>query len=174
VQQIVRYLGKAPASPVKAESPEEPFYKSEELLGIVPLDARKAYDIHEVIARIVDGSKLFELKPNYGTTLVAGFAHITGIPVGNIANKGVLFSERALKGTHFIELCTQENIPLLFLQNVTSFIVSKKYEHGGIAKDGAKLVHAVAKASVPKITCVVGGSFGAGNYGMCGRTYEPR
>jgi 3-methylcrotonyl-CoA carboxylase beta subunit/propionyl-CoA carboxylase len=174
VRQIVKYLGKSEQCPVKLETPEEPHYDPEELLGVVPMDARKAYDIREVIARVVDGSRLFEFKPNYGTTLVTGFAHICGIPVGIIANNGVLFSESALKGTHFIELCTQEKIPLLFLQNITGFIVGKKYEHGGIAKDGAKLVHAVANANVPKITCVVGGSFGAGNYGMCGRAYEPR
>jgi acetyl-CoA carboxylase carboxyltransferase component len=174
VRQIVKYLGKSAQSPVKLEAPEEPHYDPEELLGVMPMDARKAYDIREIIARIVDGSKLFEFKPNYGTTLITGFAHICGIPVGIIANNGVLFSESALKGTHFIELCTQEKIPLLFLQNITGFIVGKKYEHGGIAKDGAKLVHAVANANVPKITCVVGGSFGAGNYGMCGRAYEPR
>jgi len=174
VRQIVKYLGKSAQSPVKLETPEEPHYDPEELLGVMPMDARKAYDIREIIARIVDGSKLFEFKPNYGTTLITGFAHICGIPVGIIANNGVLFSESALKGTHFIELCTQEKIPLLFLQNITGFIVGKKYEHGGIAKDGAKLVHAVANANVPKITCVVGGSFGAGNYGMCGRAYEPR
>jgi acetyl-CoA carboxylase carboxyltransferase component len=174
LRQIVKYLGKSAQCPVKLETPEEPHYDPEELMGVVPMDARKAFDIREVIARVVDGSRLFEFKPNYGTTLVTGFAHICGIPVGIIANNGVLFSESALKGTHFIELCTQEKIPLLFLQNITGFIVGKKYEHGGIAKDGAKLVHAVANANVPKITCVVGGSFGAGNYGMCGRAYEPR
>ncbi|WP_141732069.1 carboxyl transferase domain-containing protein [Oligoflexus tunisiensis] len=174
VRQIVKYLGKTAECPVKIEAPEEPHYDPEEIMGVVPMDARKAYDIREVIARVVDGSRLFEFKPNYGTTLVTGFAHICGIPVGIIANNGVLFSESALKGTHFIELCTQEKIPLLFLQNITGFIVGKKYEHGGIAKDGAKLVHAVANANVPKVTCVVGGSFGAGNYGMCGRAYEPR
>lgn len=174
VRQIIRYLGKSQASPVKLAVPEAPYYDPEEIMGIVPQDPRKAYDIRELIARIVDGSRLFEFKPNYGTTLVTGFAHIEGIPVGIIANNGVLFSESALKATHFIELCTQESIPLLFLQNITGFIVGKKYEHGGIAKDGAKLVHAVANAQVPKITCVVGGSFGAGNYGMCGRAYDPR
>jgi 3-methylcrotonyl-CoA carboxylase beta subunit/propionyl-CoA carboxylase len=174
VRQIVKYLGKSASCPVKIETPEEPHYDPEDMLGVIPVDTRKAYDIREVIARVVDGSKLFEFKPNYGTTLITGFAHIYGIPVGIIANNGVLFSESALKGTHFIELCTQEKIPLLFLQNITGFIVGKKYEHGGIAKDGAKLVHAVANANVPKITCVVGGSFGAGNYGMCGRAYEPR
>ncbi len=174
VRQIVRYLGQGAQSPIKLSPPEEPLYDPEELLGVVPRDPRKAFDIREVIARLVDGSRLFEFKPNYGTTLITGFAHIEGMPVGILANNGVLFSESALKGTHFIELCTQEHIPLLFLQNITGFIVGKKYEHGGIAKDGAKLVHAVANAQVPKITMIVGGSFGAGNYGMCGRAYEPR
>lgn len=174
VRQIVRYLGPSPAATVKLAKPEDPMYDPAELLGIIPKEARKAYDSRELIARIVDGSRLFEFKPNYGTTLVTGFAHISGIPVGIIANNGVLFSESALKGTHFIELCTQEQIPLLFLQNITGFIVGKKYEHGGIAKDGAKLVHAVANAQVPKLTLIVGGSFGAGNYGMCGRAYDPR
>ncbi|RYZ70599.1 MAG: methylcrotonoyl-CoA carboxylase [Proteobacteria bacterium] len=174
VRQIVKYLGKAKSAPAKLQAPEAPDYDAEELLGVVPHESRKAFDIREVIARIVDGSKLFEFKPNYGNTLITGFAHIEGIPVGILANNGVLFSESALKGTHFIELCTQEKIPLLFLQNITGFIVGKKYEHGGIAKDGAKLVHAVANAKVPKFTVVVGGSFGAGNYGMCGRAYDPR
>ncbi len=173
VREIVRHLGKSKEAPAKLQPIEEPLYPTEDLLGIVPADPRKAYDIREVIARLVDGSKLFEFKPNYGTTLVTGFAHIAGIPVGIIGNNGVLFSESALKGAHFIELCTQEQIPLLFLQNITGFIVGKKYEHGGIAKDGAKLVHAVANARVPKVTLIVGGSFGAGNYGMCGRAYDP-
>lgn len=174
LRQIVKYLGRSKEAPVKLQTPEAPDYDSEELLGVVPAESRKAFDIREVIARVVDGSKLFEFKPNYGTTLICGFAHIEGVPVGILANNGVLFSESALKGTHFIELCTQEKIPLLFLQNITGFIVGKKYEHGGIAKDGAKLVHAVANARVPKFTVVVGGSFGAGNYGMCGRAYDPR
>lgn len=174
LRQIVKYLGKGKESAIKLETPEDPAYDPDELLGIVPVEARRAYDIRELIARVVDGSRLFEFKPNYGNTLICGFAHINGIPVGILANNGVLFSESALKGTHFIELCTQEQIPLLFLQNITGFIVGKKYEHGGIAKDGAKLVHAVANANVPKITMIVGGSFGAGNYGMCGRAYEPR
>ena len=174
LRQIIKYFGKSGTSPVKLAAPEEPHYDPEEIMGVVPKDPRKAYDIRELIARLVDGSQLFEFKANYGTTLVTGFAHICGIPVGIIANNGVLFSESAVKGTHFIELCTQERIPLLFLQNITGFIVGKKYEHGGIAKDGAKLVHAVANANVPKITCIVGGSFGAGNYGMCGRAYDPR
>ncbi len=173
VREIVRHLGKSGQSPAKLQQLEEPHYSPQELLGVVPADSRKAFDIREVIARLVDGSRLFEFKPNYGTTLVTGFAHIAGIPVGILANNGVLFSESALKGSHFIELCTQEQIPLLFLQNITGFIVGKKYEHGGIAKDGAKLVHAVANARVPKVTLIVGGSFGAGNYGMCGRAYEP-
>ncbi|MBC7530637.1 MAG: methylcrotonoyl-CoA carboxylase [Oligoflexus sp.] len=174
LRQIVKYLGRPKEASVKLQTPEAPDYDSEELLGVVPAESRKAFDIREVIARVVDGSKLFEFKPNYGTTLICGFAHIEGVPVGILANNGVLFSESALKGTHFIELCTQEKIPLLFLQNITGFIVGKKYEHGGIAKDGAKLVHAVANARVPKFTVVVGGSFGAGNYGMCGRAYDPR
>lgn len=174
LRQIVKYLGRPKEAPVKLQAPEAPDYDPEELLGVIPSDSRKAYDIREVIARLVDGSKLFEFKPNYGATLICGFAHIEGIPVGILANNGVLFSESALKGTHFIELCTQEKIPLLFLQNITGFMVGKKYEHAGIAKDGAKLVHAVANAKVPKFTVVVGGSFGAGNYGMCGRAYDPR
>ncbi len=174
VRQIVKHLGKPKESPIKLELPEAPEYDPAEMLGVIPNESRKAYDIREVIARLVDGSKLFEFKPNYGSTLICGFAHIEGMPVGILANNGVLFSESALKGSHFIELCTQEKIPLLFLQNITGFIVGKKYEHGGIAKDGAKLVHAVANANVPKITVIVCGSFGAGNYGMCGRAYNPR
>ena len=174
LRQIVRYLGPSKRAATQLIDPQEPFYSRESIMGLLPKDPKKAFDIREVIARIVDGSELFEFKPNYGTTLVTGFAHIEGIPVGIIANNGVLFSESALKGCHFIELCTQENIPILFLQNVTGFIVGKKYEHGGIAKDGAKLVHAVANANVPKLTLIVGGSYGAGNYGMCGRAYNPK
>ncbi len=173
IREIVSHLNKPTMAKVNIQAVEEPAYDAEELLGIVPADSKKAFDIREVIARIVDGSKLFEFKANYGTTLVTGFAHIHGMPVGILANNGVLFSESALKGTHFIEVCCQENIPLLFLQNVTGFIVGKQYEHGGIAKDGAKLVHAVSNARVPKMTVIVGGSFGAGNYGMCGRAYDP-
>ncbi|PJF40395.1 MAG: methylcrotonoyl-CoA carboxylase [Phototrophicales bacterium] len=154
--------------------PEEPLYDPEELLGIIPKTFRETYDVREVIARIVDGSKFREFKANYGTTLVTGFARIEGYPVGIIANNGVLFSESALKGTHFIELCGQRGIPLIFLQNITGFMVGKDYEAGGIAKDGAKMVHAVANAKVPKLTVIIGGSFGAGNYGMCGRAYGPR
>jgi len=138
------------------------------------MDARKPFDVREVIARVVDGSVFDEFKKLYGATLVCGFAHIFGMPVGIIANNGILFSESALKGAHFVELCTQRGIPLVFLQNITGFMVGKKYEAGGIAKDGAKLVTAVACARVPKFTVVIGGSFGAGNYGMCGRAYSPR
>ena len=174
VREIVKNLGNPDESPIKLSAPKPPRYSEDELLGVLPKDPKKAYDIRELIARVVDDSYLFEFKPNYGTTLVCGFAKIEGMPVGIIANNGVLFSESALKGTHFIELCCQENIPLLFLQNITGFIVGKKYEHAGIAKDGAKLVHAVANAEVPKLTLIVGGSYGAGNYGMCGRAYDPR
>ncbi len=154
--------------------PEDPYYDPEELYGIIPTNVRKPYDIREVIARIVDGSRFQEFKELYGPTLVCGFARIMGYPVGILANNGVLFSESSLKGAHFIELCTMRRIPLVFLQNITGFIVGKQYEHGGIAKDGAKLVHAVANAQVPKFTVIVGGSYGAGNYAMCGRGYDPR
>jgi acetyl-CoA carboxylase carboxyltransferase component len=174
VRDIVRNLGCSKSAPVKLASPRPPAYDSDELLGVVPGDSRKFFDIKEVIARIVDGSEFFEFKKNYGPTLVTGFSHINGIPVGIIGNNGVLFSECAQKAAHFIEICTQEQTPLVFLQNITGFIVGKKYEHGGIAKDGAKMVHAVANANVPKVTMIVGGSFGAGNYGMCGRAYDPR
>ncbi|GAB5492437.1 MAG: propionyl-CoA carboxylase [Phototrophicaceae bacterium] len=155
-------------------APEPPAYDPQELYGIIPDSFRESYDVREVIARIVDGSKFREFKQNYATTLITGFAHIEGYPVGIIGNNGVLFSESALKGAHFIELCTARNIPLVFLQNITGFMVGKSYEAGGIAKDGAKMVHAVANANVPKFTVVIGGSFGAGNYGMCGRAYSPR
>ncbi len=154
--------------------PEEPLYPAEEIYGILPANARESYDVREIIARLVDGSALREFKARYGTTLVTGFARIHGYPVGILANNGVLFSESALKGSHFIELCEQRGIPLLFLQNITGFMVGKDYETGGIAKDGAKLVHAVSNASVPKLTVLIGGSFGAGNYGMCGRAFSPR
>ncbi|MGI9501309.1 MAG: carboxyl transferase domain-containing protein [Geminicoccaceae bacterium] len=159
---------------IERRSPEPPCYDPEELLGIVPADVKTPYDIREVIARIVDGSRLDAFKERYGQTLVTGFAHIHGIPVGIIANNGVLFSESALKGAHFVELCSQRRIPLVFLQNITGFMVGRKYEAEGIAKHGAKLVTAVATSAVPKITVLVGGSFGAGNYGMCGRAYDPR
>jgi len=154
--------------------PRPPAHDPEELLGIVPTDLRKPYDVREVIARIVDGSELDEFKALYGTSLVCGFARIWGYPVGIVANNGILFSESALKGAHFIELCAQRGIPLVFLQNISGFMVGRKYESGGIARDGAKLVTAVATAKVPKFTVIIGGSFGAGNYGMCGRAYDPR
>ncbi|MBP7565854.1 MAG: methylcrotonoyl-CoA carboxylase, partial [Burkholderiaceae bacterium] len=142
--------------------------------GVIPVDTRKPFDVREVIARIVDGSEFDEFKARYGTTLVTGFARIEGMPVGIIANNGILFSESALKGAHFIELCCQRNIPLVFLQNITGFMVGRKYENEGIARNGAKMVTAVACARVPKFTVIIGGSFGAGNYGMCGRAYSPR
>ncbi len=154
--------------------PEDPYYDPEELYGIIPRDPKKQFDIREVIARLVDGSRFQEFKALYGITLVCGFARIMGFPVGILANNGVLFSESSVKGAHFINLCTMRKIPLIFLQNITGFIVGKQYEHQGIAKDGAKLVHAVANADVPKFTLIVGGSYGAGNYAMCGRAYEPR
>lgn len=153
---------------------EEPLYDPEEILGIVPDDVRTPYDVREVIARVVDGSRFDEFKARFGTTLICGFAHVHGMPVGIIANNGVLFSESALKGAHFVELCSQRKIPLVFLQNITGFMVGQKYEAGGIAKDGAKLVTAVASTKVPKITMLIGGSFGAGNYGMAGRAFSPR
>ena len=159
---------------MQLETSEDPLYDPDEIAGIVPADPRTPYDIREVIARIVDGSRFDEFKTRYGTTLVCGFAHIHGMPVGIVANNGVLFSESALKGAHFVELCSQRKIPLVFLQNITGFMVGKRYEAGGIAKDGAKLVTAVATTQVPKITMLVGGSFGAGNYGMAGRAYGPR
>ena len=161
-------------SSVKWETPEDPFYDPDEILGIIPKVLRTPYDIREIIARIVDGSRLDEFKSKFGETLVTGFAHLNGCPVGIIANNGVLFSEAALKGTHFIEICSNRRIPLIFIQNITGFMVGKKYENEGIAKHGAKLVAAVANTAVPKITLIVGGSFGAGNYGMAGRAYQPR
>ncbi|MCX7239791.1 MAG: methylcrotonoyl-CoA carboxylase [Burkholderiales bacterium] len=154
--------------------PVAPKYAAEELYGVIPTDTRKPYDVREVIARIVDGSALHEFKPRYGTTLVCGFAHIEGMPVGIVANNGILFSESALKGAHFIELCCQRKVPIVFLQNITGFMVGRKYENEGIARNGAKMVTAVATANVPKFTIIIGGSFGAGNYGMCGRAYSPR
>ncbi len=159
---------------VVCREPAEPVYDPREVYGVVPPDLRSSYDVREIIARIVDGSELDEFKRLYGTTLVAGFARIHGYPVGLVANNGILFSESALKAAHFIELCCQRRIPLVFLQNVTGFMVGRKYEAGGIAKDGAKMVTAVASAQVPKFTVIVGGSFGAGNYGMCGRAFGPR
>ncbi|WP_343082040.1 carboxyl transferase domain-containing protein [Ostreiculturibacter nitratireducens] len=155
-------------------SPEDPAYDPEEILGVVPADLRTPYDIREVIARVVDGSRFDEFKPRFGETLVTGFAHVMGCPVGIVANNGVLFSEAAVKGAHFVELCSQRGIPLVFLQNITGFMVGRKYENEGIARHGAKMVTAVATTSVPKVTMIVGGSFGAGNYGMAGRAYSPR
>jgi 3-methylcrotonyl-CoA carboxylase beta subunit len=174
-RQIVRNLHRRkPDPPWDVLPPEEPLYDPEELYGIVPTDYAKGYDVRELIARLVDGSRLHEFKPLYGETLVCGFARIEGYPVAILANNGVLFSESALKGAHFVELACKRRVPLLFLQNITGFMVGKEYEAGGIAKDGAKLVTAVACAQVPKFTVIVGGSFGAGNYGMCGRAYAPR
>ncbi|MGN6536157.1 MAG: carboxyl transferase domain-containing protein, partial [Mesorhizobium sp.] len=174
VRRIVRNLNRNKAVSLSLQKPIQPLYDPHELYGIVPTDLRQPYDAREVIARIVDGSEFDEFKANYGTTLVTGFAHLYGMPVGILANNGVLFSESAVKGAHFIELCCQRKIPLVFLQNITGFMVGRKYEAGGIAKDGAKLVTAVATAQVPKLTMIIGGSFGAGNYGMCGRAYSPR
>jgi len=156
------------------QEPREPLYAAEEMYGVIPADTRKPYDVREIIARLVDGSELDEFKQNYGTTLVTGFAHLHGYPVAILANNGILFSESSLKAAHFIELAAQRGIPLVFLQNITGYMVGKKYEAGGIAKDGAKMVTAVATARVPKFTVILGGSFGAGNYGMCGRAYSPR
>jgi 3-methylcrotonyl-CoA carboxylase beta subunit len=173
-RRIVRNLNRKKTIGLDLRDPIPPLHPADEIHGIVPRDTRRPYDVREIIARIVDGSELDEFKKNYGTTLVTGFAHILGIPVGIIANNGVLFSESALKGAHFIELCCQRKIPLVFLQNITGFMVGAKYEAGGIAKDGAKLVTAVATAAVPKVTMIIGGSFGAGNYGMCGRAFSPR
>ena len=176
--KITRNIVECLDAPKKFEldlaSPEDPYYDPEEIYGIVPKNIRKPYDIREIIARIVDGSRFQEFKALYGPTLVCGFARVMGYPVGILANNGVLFSESSLKGAHFIELCTIRKIPIVFLQNITGFIVGKQYEHGGIAKDGAKLVHAVANAQVPMFTVIVGGSYGAGNYAMCGRGYDPR
>jgi 3-methylcrotonyl-CoA carboxylase beta subunit/propionyl-CoA carboxylase len=174
LREIVGSLNLRKELAAQTAPPEDPLYPGEEIYGILPRSFREAYDVREVIARLVDGSRLREFKERYGTTLVCGFARIGGYPVGILANNGILFSESALKGAHFIELCSQRGIPLLFLQNITGFMVGREYEAGGIAKDGAKLVHAVANAGVPKLTVIIGGSFGAGNYGMCGRAYDPR
>jgi 3-methylcrotonyl-CoA carboxylase beta subunit len=171
---IVGRLNRVKQAHVDVAAPVEPHYAADELYGVINADIRKPYDVREVIARIVDGSELDEFKARYGTTLVTGFARIWGYPVGLVANNGVLFSESAQKGAHFIELCDQRGIPLVFLQNITGFMVGKKYEAGGIAKDGAKMVTAVSCAAVPKFTVIIGGSYGAGNYGMCGRAFNPR
>lgn len=173
-RNIVENLPASAKFPLETCEPEEPYYDPEELYGVIPSDLRKPFDMREVIARIVDGSRFHEFKELYGPTLVCGFARILGYPVGILANNGVLFSESALKGAHFMVLCAVRKIPLIFLQNITGFIVGKQYEHGGIARDGAKMVHAVANAQVPRFTVIVGGSYGAGNYAMCGRGYSPR
>jgi propionyl-CoA carboxylase len=174
VRDTIAHLGPAPRPGVELAAPEPPAYDPEEIDGLLPRDLRTPYDVHELIARLVDGSRFHEFKARYGVTLVTGFAHLHGVPVAILANQGVLFSDSALKATHFIELASQRGVPLLFLQNIAGYIVGKQYEHGGIAKDGAKMVHAVANASVPRLTVIIGGSFGAGNYGMCGRAYQPR
>jgi acetyl-CoA carboxylase carboxyltransferase component len=174
VRDIVENLGPQYSAGGPSDAPEPPHYDPEELYGVVSHDPKFPFEIREVIARMVDGSRMHEFKPRYGTTLVTGFACIHGYKVGILANNGILFSEEALKATHFIELCNARSIPLLFLQNITGFMIGKRYEHGGIAKDGAKMVNAVSNSSVPKFTVIVGGSYGAGNYGMCGRAYQPR
>jgi 3-methylcrotonyl-CoA carboxylase beta subunit len=173
-RRIVGTLNGAKTRDVILRKPREPQFDAAELDGIVPVDLKKQYDVREVIARLVDDSELDEFKALYGQTLVTGFAHIHGMPVGILGNNGILFSESALKAAHFIELCCQRRVPLLFLQNISGFMVGRDYEAGGIAKDGAKMVTAVACAQVPKITVIIGGSYGAGNYGMCGRAYGPR
>jgi 3-methylcrotonyl-CoA carboxylase beta subunit len=154
--------------------PEDPLHPADEIGGIIPASTREPYDVHEILCRLLDGSRFHEFKARYGSTLVCGFGHVCGYPVGVVANNGILFSESAQKGAHFVELCSKRRVPLLFLQNITGFMVGQRYESGGIAKDGAKMVQAVAAAAVPKITVITGGSFGAGNYAMCGRAYDPR
>jgi 3-methylcrotonyl-CoA carboxylase beta subunit len=173
-RRAVANLGSRPACPLARQTPSPPHHDPAELAGVIPTNPRRLFDIREIIARIVDDSTFDEFKQRYGATLVCGFAHIDGYLVGIVANNGILFSESALKGTHFIQLCAQRGIPLVFLQNITGFMVGEKYETGGIAKDGAKMVTAVSCARVPKFTVIVGGSFGAGNYGMCGRAFGPR
>jgi acetyl-CoA carboxylase carboxyltransferase component len=173
-RNIVENLERPNKFSLDLSEPEDPFYPADELYGVIPRDLRKPFDMREVIARIVDGSRFHEFKPLYGTSLVCGYARIMGYPVGILGNNGVLFSESSMKGAHFVSMCSVRKIPLIFLQNITGFIVGKEYEHGGIAKDGAKMVHAVANADVPKLTLIVGASHGAGNYGMCGRGYLPR
>ena len=174
VRQVASNLNRSKQGAINIKPPKEPLYDLEDIYGVIPPDLKTPFDVRDVIAHIVDGSEFDEFKKRYGTTLVTGFAHIYGMPVGIVANNGVLFSESALKGAHFIELCNQRRIPLVFLQNITGFMVGKKFEQGGIAKDGAKMVTAVSCASVPKFTVIIGGSFGAGNYGMCGRAFNPR
>ncbi len=173
-RNTVKNLNQAHRKPAPPAVPVAPRFDASELYGVIPADTRKPFDVREIIARVVDGSEFDEFKARYGTTLVCGFAHIEGMPVGIIANNGILFSESALKGAHFIELCCQRKVPLVFLQNITGFMVGRKYENEGIARNGAKMVTAVATAAVPKFTIIIGGSFGAGNYGMCGRAFSPR
>ncbi len=174
LREIVENLNWTKTVPADMREPEKPIYDADEIYGILPKDLRQPFDVREIIARLVDGSKFHEFKPSFGPTLVCGFAHWTGFPVGILANNGILFSESSQKAAHFIEMCCQRRIPLVFLQNITGFMVGKQYEQGGIAKHGAKMVMAVANAEVPKFTVIIGGSFGAGNYGMCGRAYGPR
>ncbi len=174
VRNIVENLNTGPKTKLDIQAPEDPVYPTDEILGIIPEDNRTPFDVREIIARIVDGSRFHEFKARYGQTLVCGFARIHGYPVGIVANNGILFSESSLKGAHFVELCGQRGTPLVFLQNITGFMVGRDYEAGGIAKDGAKLVTAVSCVPVPKFTVIIGGSHGAGNYGMCGRAYDPR
>ncbi|MEM7032564.1 MAG: carboxyl transferase domain-containing protein [Chloroflexota bacterium] len=174
LRDIVATLNKRKKVDLDIQPPEEPLYPADTLYGVIPKSFKVAYDVREVIARLVDGSRFREFKSRYATTLICGFARLYGYPVGIVANNGILFGESALKGAHFVELCAARQIPLLFLQNITGFMVGKAYENGGIARDGAKMVHAVANAAVPKLTVIIGGSFGAGNYGMCGRAYSPR
>ena len=174
VRNVVENLNRKNKVKLDTIEPEEPLHNVDEILGIIPADSKIPFDVKEIISRIVDGSKFHEFKPRYGNTLVCGFAHIHGYPVGIVANNGILFSESSLKGAHFVELCGQRGVPLVFLQNITGFMVGKKYESGGIAKDGAKLVTAVSCVPVPKFTVIIGGSHGAGNYGMCGRAFDPR
>ena len=173
-RQAVAHLNQKKAPSLVLQAPAAPNFDAKELYGVIPTDTRKPFDVREIIARVVDGSEFHEFKPRFGSTLVCGFAHIEGMPVGIVANNGILFSESALKGAHFIELCCQRKVPLVFLQNITGFMVGRKYENEGIARNGAKMVTAVACAQVPKFTVIIGGSFGAGNYGMCGRAFNPR
>jgi 3-methylcrotonyl-CoA carboxylase beta subunit len=173
-RQAVGSLNRKKNIELQLREPVAPLFDAKEIYGVIPADSRKPYDVREIIARLVDGSEFAEFKARFGATLVCGFAHIEGMPVGIIANNGILFSESALKGAHFIELCCQRKVPLVFLQNITGFMVGRKYESEGIARNGAKMVTAVATAKVPKFTVIIGGSFGAGNYGMCGRAFGPR
>jgi acetyl-CoA carboxylase carboxyltransferase component len=174
LRNIVAGLGRGERTQLDMAEPEAPYYDPEELYGVIPRDLSTQFDVREVIARIVDGSRFHEFKARYGQTLVTGFARIMGFPVGVVANNGILFKESAQKGAHFVSMCAVRKIPLVFLQNITGFMVGKEFEHGGIARDGAKMVHAVATAQVPKFTVIIGGSYGAGNYAMCGRGYFPR